>query len=862
MNIMDVLNSDAQKLWDPENRSPAQAPAAEQPDVEQPAAEQPTVEQPAQEERERWQHQLREREKELLRREAEVSRQEKELEQKKALFSQQTEADRAKQEAELAKKYNEEMNRLTAWRAEQMEKFRQDLLKQHNEQSEKLRTRQNAELRQEEERQKKELNERIQEERGRLEQSLRPLREEKEMLSRQREEAQKKEEELKKLQETLEQQQEEQKSREEALEQCKKRLTAREKRLADRQEHLDEEARQRMQEILKEEQKKCAQKLNVYWQMIEEKSTRIENLEAKMSAVADLRTALNGQEPSEILKQLEFLRGQNDTLQQELSKRPLPEVQEHCSRLEEENKKYIDQISQLQRTVDDQNVKMVQYRMNESGIASMQAELEFRQKEILALQNQKEELQNALDRLTVSGASASDRDKRIAELSGQGFVREEDILKLPPTQDINELNWLQEIRKNCDMYGITFPERILYAFHTALKIGDWSIMTVLSGVSGTGKSELPRLYAAFGGMYFISVPVQPNWDSQESMLGYFNSIDNRFDAQPLLRFLVQFADPEPESQEDAKPEQKKYSALAKSMGIVLLDEMNLAHAELYFAEFLSKLETRRGHNKNYLPEIEVKLGAGMDPYLLKLSRRILWTGTMNEDETTKSLSDKVLDRSMVIGFPRPKTLKDRSLSGSLDKYLRNLRQQGKLYALPAAVWFSWVQSDIKQTLSEAQNEQIVQYRKITEDINRCLGDVGRAIGHRVWQSIEYYIINYPTVLAAKETANGELTQDLQKAMHVAYEDCLVQKIMPKLRGVEEDSDALDKIEEILRENDFDTLLTDYDRARRKNYGQFIWNSAEYLEQDEEAQPAPDAPQEDGETANPENAEAEQPSPQQ
>ena len=90
----------------------------------------------------------------------------------------------------------------------------------------------------------------------------------------------------------------------------------------------------------------------------------------------------------------------------------------------------------------------------------------------------------------------------------------------------------------------------------------------------------------------------------------------------------------------------------------------------------------------------------------------------------------------------------------------------------------------------------------------------------------------------------------------------MQKIRPKLRGVEEDSDALDKIEEILRENDFDTLLTDYDRARRKNYGQFIWNSAEYLEQDEEAQPAPDAPQEDGETANPENAEAEQPSPQQ
>ncbi|MCI5778660.1 MAG: hypothetical protein MR051_02415, partial [Lentisphaeria bacterium] len=62
---------------------------------------------------------------------------------------------------------------------------------------------------------------------------------------------------------------------------------------------------------------------------------------------------------------------------------------------------------------------------------------------------------------------------------------------------------------------------------------------VLAGVSGTGKSELPRLYSHFGGLFFEPLSVQPNWDSQESMLGFFNSIDNKFDAQPVLRFLAQ-----------------------------------------------------------------------------------------------------------------------------------------------------------------------------------------------------------------------------------------------------------------------------------------------------------------------------------
>ncbi|HIB83311.1 MAG TPA: chromosome partitioning protein ParA, partial [Chromatiaceae bacterium] len=201
-----------------------------------------------------------------------------------------------------------------------------------------------------------------------------------------------------------------------------------------------------------------------------------------------------------------------------------------------------------------------------------------------------------------------------------------------------------------------FNPRILKAFHTALKTAEWSPITVLAGVSGTGKSELPRLYSHFGGLMYEPLSVQPNWDSQESMLGFFNSIDNKFDAQPVLRFLAQ-------SQKSWEEGDDGYPGLEDAVCMILLDEMNLAHPELYWSEFLSKLETRRGKSGKGggidLPFIPVKIGAGMLPYELKLGRNVLWAGTMNQDETTKSLSDKVLDRSIIIHFPRPTTLKRR-----------------------------------------------------------------------------------------------------------------------------------------------------------------------------------------------------------
>ena len=277
-----------------------------------------------------------------------------------------------------------------------------------------------------------------------------------------------------------------------------------------------------------------------------------------------------------------------------------------------------------------------------------------------------------------------------------------------PEGGIDEVAWLDEISRRCAGHGLRFPERILRSFHTALKTAEWSPLTVLAGVSGTGKSELPRLYSHFGGIVFDHISVQPNWDSQEAMLGFFNSIDNRFDAQPLLRFLAQ----------TQKKRTDDYLGLRDNVALVLLDEMNLAHPELYFAEFLSTLELRRGYKGKKGPSLAVKIGAGLPEYQLPLGRNVLWAGTMNQDETTKSLSDKVVDRSIIIHFPRPTTLERRKRQETLNESNRGV-------PLHRLTWEEWC---VREVEFGERDPAVQEVRRGHQHGARCGGTGDRAPG--------------------------------------------------------------------------------------------------------------------------------------
>ena len=743
---------------------------------------------------------LQKKAEEILKRENDVKERENAIDQREkneeATIKKLQLEEKAKLEAALAKERSEAVSSLNDQLTQERTVFEQSLTKTEKERMEAV----EKEIADK----KKEFDEKIKEE---IEERTREVANREKKAKESSEANKKREEELDSKEKELEEREAQVKTDRHKIERDKRRLNSKEEDLNAQEGDIKSLIEKGMSDKIADFNCQLAAKDA----SLNELRDKIKELMANIQAIETFKVSI-GADPAIIDNKIRNLNRTIEELKEELAKRASGEIQKERDKYKadyESQKITIADLEKKNRILQQKNDELSSFEVSNVGLVSKNQELESLVNE---LQGQNDNYRQRIERLSSTEARLSDRDQRIAEIN-KGYLTK--LIGANLTMEKSEIDWLNDIYKSCDEYGIHFPQRILYAFHTALKISDWSSVTVLAGVSGTGKSELPKLYAAFGGMNFINVPVQPSWDSQESMLGFFNSIDNRFEPEPLLRFLVQCT------------ENDEYSPY---MSIVLLDEMNLAHVEHYFADFLSKLETRRGASKTNVPTVEVKLGAGVEPYQLKLERSVLWTGTMNQDETTKSLSDKVLDRGLVINFPRPRELKSRVKMGILDKAVEETNRP----MLTKKIWGSWIVREVN--LEGDQEKELNKYKKIVEDINNELEHVGRALGHRVWQSIEYYIINYPTVVSEMNRLTpGEMSTTLSEAMKVAFEDQIVQKIMPKLRGVEtrgRGKENLEKIEALLEDKGFERLKDDFEIACEQGYGQFIWSSAKYIEADE------------------------------
>ena len=573
--------------------------------------------------------------------------------------------------------------------------------------------------------------------------------------------------------------------------------------------------RQRVEDAVSQEKQNYLSKETILNNVIDGLRQQVNELIAEKEMYEDLKAKLGNEEPIAVLRRLQ----DSEKMLADARKQFLVQQNED---FDKERETLNNTISNLQIKLDDQIAKNTQLELSRGN-----QELEYRnqhlQEKLELVEGEKKSaddyakiLESRLERLSSEIGTQKNRDERILEIKVPVFERKSELYNSAYKDNRRmEIRWLNYIIESSMEYGLVFPKRLVYAFHTCLKSAELSPLTVLAGVSGTGKSELPKYYSKFGLFNFMSIAVQPNWDSQEAMLGYFNSIDNKFDAQPVLRFLAQAA---------TERSEEYPMGMSDVMNMILLDEMNLAHVELYFADFLSKLESRRSEDKK-LPTVDVKLGAGISPYELPLSRNLLWVGTMNQDETTKTLSDKVLDRGNVLFFPRPKKLVSR----------------GKLTPLPEGkahftkdTWESWCNREIILT-----KDEIAPYKEIIEKINDALANVGRALGHRVWQSIEYYMNNYPTICelldGQEEDHSGIDKNKLKEQMKIAFEDTVVQKVMPKLRGIETVGESktrcLDRIRELLSEGidgEKFSIEEDFNLACNNPFGQFIWNIANYI----------------------------------
>ena len=158
-------------------------------------------------------------------------------------------------------------------------------------------------------------------------------------------------------------------------------------------------------------------------------------------------------------------------------------------------------------------------------------------------------------------------------------------------------------------------------------------IVILEGISGTGKTSLPYALGKFFAHDAEICSVQPNWKDRSELLGYYNEFTKKFNESEFLRAL--------------------YTTLyRKDLNIIVLDEMNLARVEYYFAEFLSILEMPNPNEWN----IEL-IGShdATDPKLFKngkihIPQNIIFFGTANNDDSTFTISDKVYDRAICLFF--------------------------------------------------------------------------------------------------------------------------------------------------------------------------------------------------------------------
>lgn len=157
---------------------------------------------------------------------------------------------------------------------------------------------------------------------------------------------------------------------------------------------------------------------------------------------------------------------------------------------------------------------------------------------------------------------------------------------------------------------------------------------ILEGLSGTGKSSLPRYFAKFVNGSVLFMPVQATWRDKTNIIGYFNDFSKTYKETD---FLVQLYDA------NYNPDR---------ISVFVLDEMNISRVEYYFADLLSVLEYPKEEWKlrlmqlphNFIAPVKIEDGC------IKIPNNAYFIGTANKDDSTFTISDKVYDRAITMDF--------------------------------------------------------------------------------------------------------------------------------------------------------------------------------------------------------------------
>jgi hypothetical protein len=278
---------------------------------------------------------------------------------------------------------------------------------------------------------------------------------------------------------------------------------------------------------------------------------------------------------------------------------------------------------------------------------------------------------------------------------------------------------------------------------------------ILAGITGTGKSKLPRLVEEATGGEVDLVPVRPDWTDSSEVLGYVD-LEGAFRPGRIL-----------EVASDAVGADDVHHTL-------IIDEMNLARVEHYFAEVLSRMEDRRPLSAGgwvSSPLIQTSLQQSDAEWgQVRLPANLAIVGTVNMDESAHGFSRKVLDRAFTIELSDV-ALEHWRPNGRVDPPVAGQTQQ----AWPVSAW--WPRAT---RLSELPNLTETEESRVNEavqsliELNRILAAAQLQVGYRTRDEVALFLLHAEDIRSFFRTEDGEAIDPLDLAIQM--------KVLPRIVG--------------------------------------------------------------------------------
>ena len=388
---------------------------------------------------------------------------------------------------------------------------------------------------------------------------------------------------------------------------------------------------------------------------LQRKAAKIEEENARLKQLfEDLQNTFESTDPHTILMDHSLLQKELRNLKKELNERP-----EQFELDSKQNK-----IEELMA-----KVRELQAEINEGELLELKRILNNMDSYVIEINGYKNQIESAKVRESSLKKTIDDLSITIDQLKGES-TKKADAFEFAKKcdEDVKNIGTNHLLQKNdapTDLAELSSyvqqwmafntDEKFLYSLDTIrifLAGLHMSQISILQGISGTGKTSLPREFAKalLSDGYYISedddkqnkasyriCAVQSGWRDSMDLMGYYNSFEHKYKETEFFKALYMANQP-------------KYS---DTLFLIILDEMNLSRPEHYFADFLSLLEQAPSDRYISLSNTPNEvLPASVKGGKLKIPENIRFIGTANHDETTLEFAPKTYDRSNLMEMPK------------------------------------------------------------------------------------------------------------------------------------------------------------------------------------------------------------------